>query len=141
MEDVVKDCRERLFNTFYEWIEKNKDAIGEKWYTFLFNEAKRAEDLADNAIGVVGACLWMFNMVASCGVMAGLGPDKYDLQYFENPKIDEESTRKLLQTMVMCLNLQFLPPEEAKKPIPIISRSKFSLELYVEARKRDKSNI
>lgn len=90
---------------------------------------KRAEDLAGNAIGVVGACLWMFDMVANCGVMAGLGPDKYDLQYFENPDIDEESTRRLLQTMVLCLNLQYLPPEEAKKPIPIISRSKFSLKL------------
>ncbi|MEM2291701.1 MAG: hypothetical protein QXX41_00325 [Nitrososphaerota archaeon] len=137
MEDVVRYCRDKLFNDFYEWLEKNKDAVGERWYTFLFNEGKRAEDLADNAIGVVGACLWMFNMVTSCGVMAGLGPDKYDLQYLENSRIDEESTRKLLQTMVMCLNLQYLPVEEAKKPIPIISRSKFSLQLYTELRKRE----
>jgi hypothetical protein len=135
MESLVRILRESLFKAFYDWLEKNKAAIGEKWYVHAFNEAKRAEDLADNAIGVVGAAMWMFNTIANCGVMAGVGPDGYSLQYFENSKIDEASTRRLLQMIVACMNLQHLPTEEAKKQIPIISSRKFSLKLFVEDRK------
>lgn len=135
MESLVRMLRESLFKAFYEWLEKNKEAIGEKWYVYAFNEAKKAEVLADNAIGVVGAAMWMFNTIANCGVMAGVGPDGYSLQYFENSKIDESSTRRLLMMIVACLNLQYLPVEEAKKPIPVISRNKFSLKLFVEDRK------
>ena len=135
MESVVRIFRESLFKAFYDWLEKNKAAIGEKWYAYAFNETKRAEDLADNAIGVVGAAMWMFNTIANCGVMAGVGPDGYSLQYLENSNIDEASTRRLLQMIVACLNLQHLPIEEAKKPIPIISSKKFSLKLFVEDRK------
>jgi len=134
MESLVKMFRESLFKAFYDWLEKNKAAIGEKWYVYAFNEAKKAEDLADNAVGVVGAAMWMFNMIANCGVMAGVGPDGYSLQCLD-PKIDEASTKRLLMMIVACLNLQYLPLEEAKKPIPIISRSKFSLKLFVEDRK------
>jgi len=105
-------------------------------YVFAFNEAKRAEDLADNAVGVITAAVWMFNTIANCGVMAGVGPDGFNLQGLENPKIDEASTKRLLLMIVACLNLQYLPTEEAKKPIPIISRNKFSLKLYVENRNR-----
>jgi len=135
MESVVRIFRESLFKAFYDWLEKNKAAIGEKWYAYAFNEAKKAEDLADNAIGVVGAAMWMFNTIANCGVMAGVGPDGYSLQYLENSKIDEASTKRLLQMIVACLNLQHLPIEEAKKPILIISSRKFSLKLFVEDRK------
>jgi hypothetical protein len=135
MESLVRMFRESLFKAFYDWLEKNKVAIGEKWYVYAFNEAKRAEDLADNAIGVVGAAMWMFNTIANCGVMAGVGPDGYSLQYLENSKIDEASTKRLLQMIVACLNLQHMPIEEAKKQIPIISSKKFSLKLFVEDRK------
>ncbi|MEM3361622.1 MAG: hypothetical protein QXV85_10510 [Candidatus Bathyarchaeia archaeon] len=134
MESLVRMFRESLFKAFYDWLEKNKTAIGEKWYVYAFNEAKKAEDLADNAVGVVGAAMWMFNTIANCGVMAGVGPDGYSLQCLD-PKIDEASTKRLLMMIVACLNLQYLPLEEAKKPIPVISRSKFSLKLFVEDRK------
>ncbi|MEM4480826.1 MAG: hypothetical protein QXG58_06260 [Candidatus Bathyarchaeia archaeon] len=134
MESLVRMLRESLFKAFYDWLEKNKAAIGEKWYVYAFNEAKKAEDLADNAVGVVGAAMWMFNTIANCGVMAGVGPDGYSLQCLD-PNIDEASTKRLLMMIVACLNLQCLPLEEAKKPIPVISRSKFSLKLFVEDRK------
>lgn len=132
MESVVRMFRESLFKAFYDWLEKNKRAISEKWYVYAFNEAKKAEDLADNAYGVVGAAMWMSNTIANCGVMAGVGPDGCNLQHLENSKIDEASTRRLLQMITVCMNLQYLPLEEAKKPIPIISSKKFSLKRYVE---------
>lgn len=135
MESLVRMFRERLFKAFYDWLEKNKTAIGEKLYVYAFNEAKKAEDLADNAIGVFAAAMWMFNTIAHCGVMAGVGPDGYSLQYMENSKIDETSTKRLLTMIVACLNLQYLPREEAVKEIPIISGKRFSLKLFAEQRR------
>ena len=132
MEELVRMFRDSLFNSFYDWLEKNRDAVGEDLYEKLYDRAKEAEDAADNAIGVMAVAIWMLNMISGCGVFAGVGPEGYNLQYIENPKIDEGSTRRLLTVISACMNLQYLPPEEAKKPIPIISRKKFSLKLYVE---------
>jgi hypothetical protein len=132
MEDAVRLFRKQLFDTFYGWLERNKDAIGDKEYSDLFSRAKKAENTADNAIGIMAVALWMFNMVANCGVMAGVGPDGYNLQCLENPKLDEASTKKLLTTIVACMNLQYLPAEMAKQQIPIISSKKFSLKLWTQ---------
>jgi hypothetical protein len=135
MESTLIMFRKSLFDAFYSWLEKNREAIGEKWYGQLRDRAKEAENTADNAIGIMAVALWMFNMAASCGVMAGVGPDGYNLQYLENPKIDEASTKRLLTIIVACMNLQYLPREIASQRIPVISSKKFSLKLYVEGHK------
>ncbi|MGQ9539403.1 MAG: hypothetical protein ACUVTE_07530 [Candidatus Bathycorpusculaceae bacterium] len=114
MESLVRMFRDSLFNAFYDWLERNMSAIGEKWYAYAFNKAKKAEDMADNAVGIIGAAMWMFNTIANCGVMAGVGPEGYSFQYLENPKIDEASSKRLLLTISACLNLQHLPHEEQK---------------------------
>jgi hypothetical protein len=132
MEHAIRLFRKQLFDTFYGWLERNKDAIGDKEYSDLFSRAKEAENTADNAIGIMAVALWMFNMAANCGVMAGVGPDGYNLQCLENPKLDEASTKKLLTIIVACMNLQYLPAEMAKQQIPIISSKKFSLKLWTQ---------
>ena len=132
MEHAIRLFRKQLFDTFYGWLEINKDAIGDKEYSDLFSRAKEAENTADNAIGIMAVALWMFNMAANCGVMAGVGPDGYNLQCLENPKLDEASTKKLLTIIVACMNLQYLPAEMAKQQIPIISSKKFSLKLWTQ---------
>jgi hypothetical protein len=132
MEDTIRLFRKQLFDNFYGWLERNRDAIGDREYSDLFSRAKEAENTADNAIGIMAVALWMFNMIANCGVMAGVGPDGYNLQYLENPKLDEASTKKLLTIIVACMNLQYLPAEIAKQQIPIISSKKFSLKLWTQ---------
>ena len=77
--------------------------------------------------------MWMFNSVANCGVMCGIGPDGpvfNDSWIAEG--LDEKSTKRLLLVISACMNLQHLPPEIAKRKIPIISSEKFSLKLYLD---------
>ena len=71
------------------------------------------------------------NMIANCGVVAGLGPDgPKQIDIAEN--IDERSSRRLLHLMATCLTLQYLPDEVMEKEIPIISGKLFSLKLWTK---------
>jgi hypothetical protein len=128
LEDVIRWFRETLFKAFFDWLETNKIAIG-KWYKTLYNEGKKAEADCDTAMKIMGTTLWMFNMIANCGVMAGLGPNKVSLQGLAK-ELDEKSTLRLLHLMASCLCLQGLPKDVISKSIPIISSKKFSLKLY-----------
>lgn len=115
------------------WLEANMEALGEKWHGQLMEKAKEAEDTCDTAIKVMASALWMFNMMASCGVMAGVGPESVsDQTDYENAKLDEKSTKRMLMIIQACLNLQYLPREEAVKEIPIISGKRFSLKLFAK---------
>ena len=54
---------------------------------------KGAENAAEDAIGVFSMAMWMFNLIANCGVMCGVGSDGPVLyaraQKIENPAIDD----------------------------------------------------
>lgn len=132
--------RERLFEAFFDWVEINKEAIGEKWYAFLYNEGKDAEAECDSALKIVSVSLWMFNMVANCGVLAGIGPA--DVKVHEiNENLDKASTMRLLHLISACMCLQGLPKELATQEIPIISSKKFSLTLWTRERHNPSSPI
>jgi hypothetical protein len=135
LEDVIRLFRERLFSSLYDWLEVNKEAIGEKWYGQLVERAKDAEDECNSAIKIMGTALWMFNMISNCGVMAGVGPDSIsDQTDYKETELDEKSTKRMLLLIQACLNLQYLPVEAAKQEIPIISGTKFSLKLFTQQR-------
>jgi hypothetical protein len=128
MEDVIRLFRERLLESFSDWLEKNREAIGEKWYERLQKETWRE---CSTPIEIMGTALWMFNMIAGFGVLAGVGPDKVSIHEI-NPRLDEQSTRRLLLIIQACMNLQYLPRDIAAQPIPIISPKKFSLKLFTQ---------
>jgi len=138
MEDFLRLLRERLFEAFYDWLEKNKHVISENNYTFMFNEAKKkGEDVASTPIGILGTAMWMLNMMGSCGVMAGVGVNGVsDQTDYKETGFDEKSTRRLLLLICASMCLQYLPPEMINQPIPVISPKKFSLKLYVEKWKK-----
>lgn len=77
--------------------------------------------------------MWMFNMIANLGVMAGVQPNNFDLQSLA-PGLDEISSKRILALIAASLGLQGLPPEIRNKEIPIISSKKFSLELFTKTR-------
>jgi len=131
LEDVIRLFRKQLFSSFYEWLETNKEAIGEKWYKQLSEKGKEAEDECDTAIKIMATAMWAFNMAAGCGVLAGIGPDKVNIQEIREG-LDEQSTKRLLLMIQACMNLQYLPKEIATQPIPIISGTKFSLKLFAQ---------
>ena len=133
LEDVIRLFRKQLFSSFYEWLENNKEAIGEKWFKQLSERGKEAEDECDTAIKIMGTSMWMFNMMANCGVLAGIGPNSVSIHEI-SPKLDEKSTKRLLHLIVACMSLQYLPKEVATQPIPIISGRRFSLKLFTQQR-------
>lgn len=133
MEDIIRLFRKQLFDSFYEWIDKNREALGEKSYTFLFKQGKEAENTADSGLGVIAVALWMHSMTAECGVQCGLAPNDVKLHAI-NEDLDRKSTLRLLHMQAACLSLQNLPKDVLKSEIPIISTKKFSLKLWVKNR-------
>jgi len=97
-----------MISNFKTWLETNREIIGDKWYSQLLKETKKAD--TDTAGRIIGLSLWMLNMAANLGVAAGVGPNTVNLQHV-NPKIDRESTEKLLHVISSCLCLQYLPKE------------------------------
>jgi len=132
LESMLRLFRKQLFSAFYKWLEKNKEYL-DKRYSQLYNKGKEAENAAQDAIGVFSMAMWMFNSIANCGVMCGIGPDGPVLYDYSIPEgLDEKTTKRLLLVISACMNLQHLPREIAERKIPIISSEKFSLKLYLE---------
>ena len=131
--DLTRLFRERLFAAFYNWLEVNKDVIGEHRYTDLHNKAADYEATCNTIMKIMGGAMWMFNMIANLGVMAGVGPNHFDLQVLA-PGLDETSSKRILALIATSLGLQGLPSEIVNKEVPIISSKKFSLELFTKTR-------
>ena len=131
LEDFTRLFRERLFAEFFTWLEVNKDTIGSKWYTDLYNRGKGAEAECNSLIKIMSYSLWMFNMIANCGVNAGIGLNGVNFQSVAEG-IDEASSKRLLALLASSLSLQGLPREIIGKEIPIISSKKFSLQLFAK---------
>jgi len=129
MEDLIRMFRRSLLEAFRDWLEKNKEAIG-KWYDQLLNRMEEASN-CDTAIKIMGTAMWMFNMIADLGVLAGIGPDGPSIHEIRQG-LDEQSTKRLLLIISSCMNLQYLPREIATEPIPVISSKQFSLKLFTE---------
>lgn len=127
MEDTIRLFRETLLAAFEDWLEKNREAIGD-WYEKLQKETWRE---CATPIEIMATGIWMFMMVCNLGVLAGLGPDKVHIHEIDK-RLDEQSTKRLLLIIQACTNLQYLPKEIANQPIPIISPKKFSLKLFTE---------
>jgi hypothetical protein len=133
MEDFTRLFRERLFAAFYNWLEVNKDVIGEHWYIDLHNKAADYEATCNTIMKIMGGALWMFNMIVDRGVLAGVGPNHFDLQSLA-PGLDDASSKRILGLIAASLGLQGLPLEILHKEVPIISSKKFSLELFTKTR-------
>jgi len=130
LESTIRMFRTQLFSAFYDWLETNKNAIG-KWYLQLYKSGKEAENICNNAVTVMSTSLWMFNMIAGLGVLAGVGPNSVNVHEI-NENLDKKSTMRLLHLISACMCLQGLPMEIATQEIPIISSKKFSLKLYTQ---------
>ena len=128
MESTIRLFRNQLLEAFFDWLEVNKEYIG-KWYSRLYNEAKKCD--CDTAVKIMGVSMWMFNMIANCGVAAGIGPNDVKLHGIAEG-LDEKSTKRILHLIAACMSLQYLPPEIAKAEIPVITSKKFSLKLYTQ---------
>jgi hypothetical protein len=133
LEDFIRLFRERLFIAFFNWLDVNQKAIGDKWYNDLYKKGKDAEAECNTIMLIMGDALWMMNMIANLGVLAGVGPNKVNLQGLA-PGLDEASSKRLLTLISASLGLQGMPKEILHQEVPIISSKKFSLELFAHGR-------
>ena len=133
MEDFTRMFRRQLFEAFFDWLDTNKRAIGDKWYNDLYRKGKDALADCNTIMKIMGDAMWMFNMIANLGVWASVGPNHFDLQSLA-PGLDETSSKRILALIAASLSLQGLPLEIANKEVPIISSKKFSLELFTKTR-------
>lgn len=115
--DVVSDVRQRLFTAFHEWIKHHRTVIGENWYGKLLKQEKIAWRDCTDTIKLIGTSMWMFNIVAQFGVLAGLGPNNVNIQHLAED-IDEKKTKLLLLWCSSCLGFQRLPQEIIRQEIP-----------------------
>ncbi|HKZ93697.1 MAG TPA: hypothetical protein VJ249_03835 [Candidatus Bathyarchaeia archaeon] len=130
---IIKHSRRMLLEAFSEWLETNKEAIGEKSYDSL-NSTRRGGDWrdCDTIGGIMGTAMWLFNMVANLGVLAGMGPGNYQIHQIADD-LDEKTTKRLLMAISTSLNLQYIPRDLVKDfKLPIITSKKFSLKAYVQ---------
>ena len=134
MEDFSRMFRERLFAAFFDWLDVNRETV-DKWYDDLYRKGKDAEAECNTIMNIIGDAMWMFNMIANLGVLAGVGPNSFDLQVLA-PGLDEKSSKRLLALISSSIALQGLPPEIAKREFPIISSKHFSLALYVKENRK-----
>ena len=129
MEDTIRLFRQSLLVAFDNWLEKNKEAIGDKWYEFLERQMKESE--TDTAIKIMATSMWMFAIISQFGVLAGMGPDRVSIHEIDK-RLDEPSTKRLLLVISSCMNLQYLPSHVINQQIPIISGKRFSLKEYIK---------
>lgn len=122
--------KEGLFNAFHDWIVKNEEAIGDKWFNNLLKREKEAWNMSSNAVSLIAASMWMFNTIAQFGIMAGIGPA--DVKLHSIPEgIDEKASKRVLLLCSSVLCLQSLPKEIAYQQIPEAKAPwRFSLAKY-----------
>lgn len=123
IEDYAKMLREQLFQAFFEWLDTNKVAIGEKWYNNLWKQGVDAKAECNTPGAVMGCGMWMLNMITNLGVSAGVSINNYMLHGVA-AGINEQVSRKLLSLIGCSFTLQFIPNKE----FPIISSKHFSLK-------------
>jgi hypothetical protein len=91
MESTIRLFRNSLFEAFWEWVDANEKRIDERMLNHLTKEGKKAEDECNTALRIIASAMWMLNMIGSCGVMAGVGPDSISDQ---TDYMDQGWTRK-----------------------------------------------
>lgn len=101
--DVQVEVMKKLFiDMAMSWLEKNRVAIGDKWYEKIRKHLRKAESQITDKASLMGYALWLFTVLGTLGVLAGMGPDGYTVKYISE-KLDERSTRQLLAVIQMCV--------------------------------------
>jgi len=96
-----------LCDALTEWVEANREKLGEKWAKFILKETRKFRKSEKTVPGVVGFAMWAFNVVANLGVQAGLAPG--EARIYEIPEwLDEKSTRRVLELCASTVSLQYL---------------------------------
>jgi len=109
MEGILSLAKDNLLEALDEWVERNKDVIGEKLANRLKKEAKRfsreyaeEEEFSKEAI-VGGFSLWLFHVLhilgVKCSAIGGKIEEITILPETWEKGFDKQSTERLVRTI------------------------------------------
>jgi hypothetical protein len=104
---VIELVGTSLVNAFNEWLDVNRDRINPRLYNRLRRELRKVN--TSTVPGVMGAALWMLNVLGGMGCLVTVGLDGF--QVIECSNYDRRATERLVMIMYAAFKLQFIPPE------------------------------
>jgi hypothetical protein len=104
---IIELVGSSLVNAFNEWLEANRDRINPRLYNRLRRELRKVN--TSTVPGVMGAALWMLNILGNVGCLVTVGLDGF--QIIQCDGFDRRSTERLAILMYAAFKLQFIPPE------------------------------
>jgi hypothetical protein len=96
-----------LVNAFNEWLDTNRDRINPRLYNRLRRELRKVN--TSTVPGVMGATLWMLNILGNMGCLITVGLDGF--QIISCDGFDRRATERLALIMHAAFKLQLIPPE------------------------------
>ncbi|MEM4958838.1 MAG: hypothetical protein QXX12_03070 [Nanopusillaceae archaeon] len=91
-----------LIDAAWQWLEANKNAIGDKWYEKISKHLRRADTEITDKIRLMGYALWLFNIVTNFSVVAYISRRRYTVWHI-NENLDQRTTKQLIAAIHMCL--------------------------------------
>lgn len=101
MDNRTEILKRLLIETAHEWLERNKNAIGDKWYEKIRKELNRANSIIYDRVTLMGYALWLFNILVNLGVIAVLTKSGYHIINI-NKALDQRTTKRLIVVIHMC---------------------------------------
>ena len=104
---IVQLVGSSLVKAFEEWLEANRDRINPRLYNRLRRGLRKVN--TSTVPGVMGATLWMLNVLGNMGCLVTVGLDGF--QIISCDGFDRRATERLAMIMHVAFKLQFIPPE------------------------------
>jgi hypothetical protein len=104
---VIELVGTNLVDAFNNWLDVNRDRINPRLYNRLRRELRKVN--TSTVPGVMGAALWMLNILGNMGCLVTVGLDGFQIIQCDN--FDRRATERLAILMYTAFKLQFIPPE------------------------------
>ncbi|MEM4593238.1 MAG: hypothetical protein QW196_07550 [Sulfolobales archaeon] len=102
MDAQLEILKRLLIDTAWDWLEKNKHAIGDNWYEKISKYLRRADTEITDKVRLMGYALWLYNVVTNFAVLAYMSRRRYVIWRI-NENLDAKTTKQLIAVIHMCL--------------------------------------
>lgn len=110
VEEALRLFRTQLIDAWDGLVEKSSFFAENPRWGKTVRKVKRTLEGSDTPLKLVAHTLWLQNLLASWGVLFGLGPNSVSSFTVQNPGINEAAARRLATLMSAALSLQYLIP-------------------------------
>ena len=110
LEALIRLFKKSLFDAIDEFCNRYEcvgDKIIQRWIRGVRKEARKAKKEKMNIKALIGYALWFYNILAQVGVMAGIGPNRVNIQGIPE-WMDARLVKKWLVICSSVFALQYL---------------------------------